>query len=79
MRKRLLLLRPGAGQIPGGLALFGAGVLDRLGFVNHHPLPVLGFQQFAVPLQQPVAGEHQIHLLQQLFLSSAGVEGRRGP
>ena len=43
-------------------------------FVNHHPLPVLGFQQFAVPLQQAVAGEHQIHILQR-FLQFDGCGG----
>ena len=61
----------GAGQVPGRLALLGAGIFDRLGFVDHHPLPVDAFEQFAVSLQQAVAGEHQIHALEG-FLEGLG-------
>jgi len=51
----------------GRLALLGAGVFDRLGLVDHQALPVDAFEQLAVPLQQAIAGEHQIHPLERLF------------
>ena len=57
----------GAGQVPGRLALLGGVVFDRLGFVDHHPLPVDALEQLAVALQQAVAGEHQIHALKGFF------------
>ena len=42
-------------------------VFDRLGFVDHHPLPVDALEQLAIALQQAVAGEHQIHALKGFF------------
>ena len=53
------------------MALLGPRVFDRLRFVDHHPLPVLAVEEFAVPLQQAVAGEHKINVLQGFF------QGRR--
>ena len=60
------------GQVAGGHRLLGAGVLDRLGLIDHHPLPVDGLQQFAVALQQAVAGEHQIDALEGLLQGRIG-------
>ena len=52
-------------------------VLDRLGFIDHDPLPIHLVQQFAVPLQQAVGGQHQVHTLQRFFqgLGAGGAAG----
>ena len=56
-----------AGQVTGGLALLCGGVFDRLRFIDHETLPIVTFKQFAVALQQAIAGEHKIHILQRLL------------
>ena len=59
-------LLAGAAEVAGGLALLGGGILDRLGLIDHHPLPVDRFEQLAVALEQAIAGEHQVDTVEGL-------------